>query len=178
MTRSRSAMRASTRSPARTLVAGFAGNPFTRTWPPSHSRVASGRVFTRRTAHSQRAMRVSSAALGSVTRSMIPRVEEALRRPLPPVAARGRLDWASRPATRKPDREGPARTVSQNWSGPEEPDRHYTGEGAERIHESRGAAYPQLDVGVGPDVGRFQRGDRGQELALWVSRASRSGALG
>jgi hypothetical protein len=35
-------MRASTRSPARTFVDGFAGDPFTRTWPPSHNRVASG----------------------------------------------------------------------------------------------------------------------------------------
>ena len=66
--RLRSAISASTRSPARTFVDGFAGDPFTRTWPPSHNRVASGRVFTRRTAHSQRSIRVSSVVRGSVTR--------------------------------------------------------------------------------------------------------------
>src|SRR6188472_3563958 len=60
-------MRASTRSPTRTFVDGLAGDPFTTTWPASHNRVASGRVFTRRTAHSQRSMRVVSAAGGAVT---------------------------------------------------------------------------------------------------------------
>ena len=71
--RLRAAMSASTRSPARTFVDGFAGDPFTRTWPPSHNRVASGRVFTRRTAHSQRSIRVSSVARGSVTRCWMAR---------------------------------------------------------------------------------------------------------
>src|SRR5665811_643498 len=82
--RLRSAMKASTRSPARTFVDGFAGIPFTRTWPPSHNRVASGRVFTRRTADSQRSMRVSSEGRGSVTRSSIARAANASRRSLPP----------------------------------------------------------------------------------------------
>jgi hypothetical protein len=83
-------MRASTRSPGRTFADGFAADPFTRTWPPSHNRVASGRVFTRRTAHSQRSIRVSSIARGSVTRSRIARAEKASRRSLPPAAARDR----------------------------------------------------------------------------------------
>src|SRR4051794_24118962 len=65
--RSRSAMNASIRSPGRTLVDGFADSPFTRTWPPSHNRVASGLVFTRRTAQSQRSTRVASVAGGSIT---------------------------------------------------------------------------------------------------------------
>ena len=71
--RLRSAMSASTRSPARTFVDGFAGDPFTRTWPASHNRVASGRVFTRRTAQSQRSIRVSLVARGSVTRCRMAR---------------------------------------------------------------------------------------------------------
>jgi len=79
--RLRSAMSASTRSAARTFVEGFAGDPFTTTWPPSHNRVASGRVFTRRTAHSQRSMRVSPAAGESVTPSRMARLEGAVRRP-------------------------------------------------------------------------------------------------
>jgi hypothetical protein len=53
-------------SPARTFVDGFAALPFTRTWPPSHSWVAIGRVFTRRTAHSQRSIRVSAGSLRTV----------------------------------------------------------------------------------------------------------------
>ena len=77
--RSRSAMNASTRSPARTFVDGFAGNPLTRTWPPSHNRVARGRVFTRRTAHSQRSTRVATVAGGSVTRSRMARLAKASR---------------------------------------------------------------------------------------------------
>ena len=39
------------------LVDGLAVDPSTRTWPPSHNRVASGRVLTRRTAHGQRSIR-------------------------------------------------------------------------------------------------------------------------
>src|SRR4051794_30950196 len=58
--RSRSAISAWITSPARTFVDGFAGLPLTRTCPPSHSWVAIGRVFTRRTAYSQRSIRVSS----------------------------------------------------------------------------------------------------------------------
>jgi len=77
--RLRSAMSASTRSPARTFVDGFAGDPFTRTWPASHKLVASGRVLTRRTAHSQRSIRVSAGARGPVTRSSMARLEEVPR---------------------------------------------------------------------------------------------------
>lgn len=76
----RSAMSASTRSPARIFVEGFADDPFMRTWPPSHNRVASGRVFTRRTAHSQRSMRVSSVAIDQsrvLLSAIIHLVEEA-----------------------------------------------------------------------------------------------------
>jgi len=65
--RCRSAIRACTVSPARTLVDGFAGLPFTRTCPPSQSCVAIGRVFTSRTAHNQRSTRVSAAPAGSFT---------------------------------------------------------------------------------------------------------------
>src|SRR5512132_1079873 len=53
-------MSACTTSPARTFVDGFAGLPLTRTCPLSHSWVAMGRVLTRRTAHNQRSIRVSS----------------------------------------------------------------------------------------------------------------------
>jgi len=42
------------------------GLPLTRTWPPSRSWVAMGRVFTSRTAHNQRSIRVSSAIVCSV----------------------------------------------------------------------------------------------------------------
>ncbi len=63
--RSRSAISACTTSPARTFVEGFAGLPFTRTWPPSQSWVAIGLVLTRRTAHSQRSIRVSSGTLSA-----------------------------------------------------------------------------------------------------------------
>ena len=108
--RSRSAMSASTRSPARTFVDGFADDPFTRTWPPSHNLVASGRVFTRRTAHSQRSMRVSSVARGSVTRPRMARLE---RRRGPPTG------------NRKPDRMGSGFGVSSNWSGREDSPRHF-----------------------------------------------------
>src|SRR4029077_20375702 len=63
--RSRSAISACTTSPARTFVEGFAGLPFTRTWPPSQSWVAIGLVLPRRTAHSQRSIRVSSGTLSA-----------------------------------------------------------------------------------------------------------------
>src|SRR5258706_3241647 len=58
--RSRSAISACTTSPARIFVDGFARLPLTRTCPASHSWVAMGRVLTRRTAHNQRSIRVSS----------------------------------------------------------------------------------------------------------------------
>src|SRR5688572_14196809 len=61
--RSRAAISASMRSPARTLVDARAGLPLTRTWPPSHSCVAMGRVLTRRTAQSHRSIRVSVGAI-------------------------------------------------------------------------------------------------------------------
>src|SRR5215203_6087268 len=70
----RSAMNASTREPARTFVDGFAGEPSTTTWPPSHRRVASGRVFTRRTAQSQRSMRVSAGVGESTTWTRVARL--------------------------------------------------------------------------------------------------------
>lgn len=47
--------------------------------PASHNRVASGRVFTRRTAQSHRSMRVSSATAGSVTPTRMARIEAASR---------------------------------------------------------------------------------------------------
>src|SRR5687767_5116969 len=58
--RSRPCAWATTRSPARTVVAGLAAAPFTLTWPPRHASVAIERVLYRRTAHSHRSTRVSS----------------------------------------------------------------------------------------------------------------------
>ena len=52
--------RARTSSPGDTVVAGFAGRPLTRTWPPRHASAASGRVFTSRTDHSHLSTRVDS----------------------------------------------------------------------------------------------------------------------
>ncbi len=44
----------------RTVVEGFAGAPFTLTWPPEHASAAVGRVGNNRTAHNHLSMRVCS----------------------------------------------------------------------------------------------------------------------
>src|SRR3954453_17927245 len=56
-TRSRPWIRASTRSPTSTVVAGFAVRPFTRTWPARHTSVASERDLHNRMAQSHRSTR-------------------------------------------------------------------------------------------------------------------------
>ena len=67
---------------ARPFGAAWAGLPLPRTCPPSHSWVAMGRVLTSRTAHSQRSIRVSAAALVLVMTSS--RINRSwLRRPGP-----------------------------------------------------------------------------------------------
>ena len=116
--RSRSAMNASTRSPARTFVDGFAGDPFTRTWPPSHNRVASGRVFTRRTAHSQRSIRVCVGGEGVSHRPRMARLAMASRRPCPPRRVIEGQAIGAR-AARKPD-HGSGFGLSREWSGRED----------------------------------------------------------
>src|SRR5438045_2695447 len=119
-------MSACTTSPARTLVEGLAGLPLTRTWPASHSWVAMGLDLTRRTAHNQRSIRVSSG-IGcsraapcdsvaftneacSVGRSVIiivphrdQQVRATRRHGLPD---RGSSSYAGRPKTRREDRRG------------------------------------------------------------------------
>ena len=68
------------------LVDGFADDPFTRTWPPSQIGLASGRVFTRGTAHQPAidtrlvGCKGTGHASQDVTRGVTARVESALIR--------------------------------------------------------------------------------------------------
>ena len=53
-------VKANTRSPHRTRLAGFAGAPLILTWPPLQASVARDRVLYTRTAQSQRSIRIWS----------------------------------------------------------------------------------------------------------------------